>query len=95
MTSPIQLDDLLAEHLPPHIIEDIGNITITINDMIEWDAKKPKIRIRLTEETVHLEVNIRIPFPKFVALVIVLSFLTGIGQFISTHHLSNFLSLLH
>jgi hypothetical protein len=63
------VEDLAAGELPERLLSAIGSMELTVEELVEWDRGKPPLRLIATREHLVLEVTMRIPIKKVLALV--------------------------
>jgi len=71
----ISLEELSEGYLPPHVIEAIDQIELTLADLREWENSKPSVSTKFKEGSLSIHINIKVPMGK---LLLLLS-LTGSG----------------
>jgi hypothetical protein len=86
----IHLDELAAGKLPERVVAAIQDVELTVEEVLEWEASQPSLRVSTTNGKVRLRVRVEISYPKLITLIVtVLSGLSGMVwtgvHFLSQH----------
>ena len=72
----INLDELASGRLPERIITAIGEMELTIEELMEWQESKSTLRFTTAGEELIIEIRAHIPMKKALAI------LGGVGCFL-------------
>jgi hypothetical protein len=64
----VVLDELASGRLPNRIIAAINEMELTIEEVIEWETSKPEVRLTVTNKDLFVEMRVRIPIKKALAI---------------------------
>ena len=60
-SNKIELEKLIHGKLPTRIIQAIEEMELTVEEVLEWETGKPKIRVVATESDLQIALRLRIP----------------------------------
>lgn len=88
--SKVHLDDLITGKLPERIITAISEMELTVEEVTQWEASRPPLRISLMDGKLSIDIRFRIPIKKMIAIgSAVGGFLLTVMQFISMTRIMN------
>ncbi len=79
----VSLDDLAAGKLPDRITKAINEMELTVEEVIEWESSKPKVRLVATVNSVEIGIRVRIPMKKLAAIFASLGGASGLFWIVS------------
>lgn len=65
----ISLDQLAAGKLPKRVLDAIGNIEVTLEEVAAWDQERPTLRLTITDREFRIEGRKRIGLKRAVAVI--------------------------
>jgi hypothetical protein len=65
----VRLDELAAGTLPPRVTATINKLDLTVAELLQWEASKPVVRLAISERQIVVEMRVRIPVKRTMALV--------------------------
>ena len=63
------LEDLATGELRPEIIEAIGQVEITIEDLLLWQATKPRFKLTMLDKHVIVDIHFKTTVRKVLLLL--------------------------
>jgi hypothetical protein len=65
----VLLDDLVAGRLPQRVVAAIAEVELTVEEVADWQRGKPAWRLSATSEELVVEVQLRLPIKRVLALL--------------------------
>lgn len=67
-TKNAHLDELASGKLPERIIAVIDDMKLSVEEMMQWETSKSPIRLTLTDGKLSIDIRVRIPIKKTIAI---------------------------
>ncbi len=61
------IDQLASGKLPKHVLDAINNLTLTVDEVVQWDSSKPVVDVGLSDRKMRIRINLSVPLGKFIA----------------------------
>ena len=68
-TNTVSLDDLVTGKLPDRVLAAIAEMQLTVEEVGKWERGKPAVRVSATTEELVLDVRIRVPIRRVLAVL--------------------------
>jgi hypothetical protein len=78
----VELDELASGRLPERIIAAINEMKLSVGEMMQLETSKSPIRFSLTDGKLSIDIRIRIPIKKTIAIGGVGGLLLAVGKLV-------------